>query len=347
MQTTFIQLAFLILFYVFTFLFTGCAGPSGSFDPSDAVSYCTQQNGLDFSPELSQVLGEFKNVLRTKSHHEKLESDVNFNELLKKSKNNDFDFQIPISDFTPGPRYGQDGHLDATALVAMLAGLPAKRQFALSYYSRYPDFDYKFTAIQTSVYNSIRPWRWSWLCDVNSKLHALHGGGRKEIDTNRNNIISALKKTLKSEDLDWISGILIHALADTYAHTKNNFNSSKEKAYGCFWGHAWVGKRPDKITFDENSKLKFSAYLDTLYKILSEVAGQPKSLSYWYLQNLKSQLKNCDKKDCPDFHSVTFSWRVKNAPDLDLRVKLFKECMDSVSRPMSESEVQQMVMDIF
>ena len=347
MHTTITQLYLLFLLPLITFLLAGCAGPSGSFDPNDAVSYCSKQNELDFSHELDHELGMLTNFLKAQSNQEENESDIDLNDILKTTRKFDFESKTPLGDFTPGIKYGQDGHLDATAMVAMLAGLQANRQFALSYYSRYPDFDYKFTAIQTSLYNSIRPWRWHWLCDVNSKLHALHGGGRKEIDTNRNNIILALKETLKSKELDWISGILIHSLADTYAHTKNKFNSSEEKAYGCFFGHAWDGKRPDIITYDDNSKLKFSEYLDTLYKILSEVSGNQNPLSSWYLETIKAQLKDCDTEECPNFHSVTFRWRTEKAPDHDLRVKQFQECMDSVSRPMSESEVQQMVMDRF
>ena len=44
---------------------------------------------------------------------------------------------------------------------------------------------------------------------------------------------------LQSDKFDWISGILMHALADTFAHTKQGYSIENEEAYGCYWGHVW------------------------------------------------------------------------------------------------------------
>jgi len=90
--------------------------------------------------------------------------------------------------------------------------------------SNYPDIDSTYNAWKVSVYNTFLPWNWSWLYESNDTLHALHDGNDDEIKERRENLTSTLKYTLQSDESDWISGILMHALADTFAHKTRVFD---------------------------------------------------------------------------------------------------------------------------
>ena len=192
---------------ILVFFLSGCASkPYGTSDPQDAIEQCAELSGI-----------------REKVRQYKKDASESGQSIEQ----------------TMAPKFDRDGHISATVVIARIAGLSPERQYALSYYSNYPDIDSTYIAWKVSVYNTFLPWNWSWLCESNDTLHALHGGNDDEIKERREKLTSALKYTLQSDKFDWISGILMHALADTFAHTKQGYSIENEEAYGCYWGHVW------------------------------------------------------------------------------------------------------------
>ncbi len=91
----------------------------------------------------------------------------------------------------------------------------------ISYYSQYPDIDSDYAAVPVSLKYLLLPWRWKWRNDITGTLHSLHGGNHQDIIKRRIKIQKTLHETLHDPTLDWLSGLIIHAYADSFSHTKN------------------------------------------------------------------------------------------------------------------------------
>jgi hypothetical protein len=232
----------------------------------------------------------------------------------------------------------QDGHLYTTLSVSDIAGYSEPRQLALSYYSQYSDIDPDYEAVSVSFKYLLLPWKWEWRNNITGVLHSLHGGGRQDIDERRKNIRNALSKTLKIPELDWLSGLLIHADGDSYAHTKNEYNSKDERAYNVWIGHAipnLLGRDPDNIKMKLNEP-KYLGYAKELYATLKKDSGKDQLFNNFivFVEELK-----CKDGLCPNFHALF------NKEDMskNSRIDVFMQCMNNTSRPLSKIEVQQAI----
>lgn len=238
------------------------------------------------------------------------------------------------------PSFGPDGHLYTTLSITDAAGYNEIRQLILSYYSQYPDIDDDYEAVSVSVKYLFVPWKWGWRNDITGVLHSLHGGNREAIDLRRKNIRNALSNTLNDPKNDWLSGLVIHAYGDSYAHTRNEFNSETESAYNVWIGHAipdLLGNSPDNIKGRGNEP-KYLGYVTDFYKTLKQSNGNG-----YDDQKFKQFISFIDKLECaggqcPNFHALFHGEPVKNS-----RIDRFTDCMNLNSRPLLKAEVQQAI----
>jgi len=230
----------------------------------------------------------------------------------------------------------EDGHIYTTLTLTDISDYSERRQLMLSYYSQYPDIDTDYEAVPVSLKYLLLPWKWEWRNDITGQLHSLHGGDRSEIDDRRENIRNALSKTLANEKYDWLTGLIIHAYGDAYAHTKHSYNSSTETAYNVWIGHAipsLLGKSPDKIKAPLNEP-KYLGYIENLYSSMKKSSDTNEEFLKFY--NFVDELK-CNGGKCPNFHALFNN----KFPSDQSPINIFRKCMNNTARQLSVSEVQQ------
>lgn len=229
--------------------------------------------------------------------------------------------------------YLPDGHIYTTLSIADIGGYEKFRQWTLSYYSQYPDIDPDYEATPVSIKYLLTPWKWEWRNDITGALHSLHGGGREKIDVRRKNIQDTLGVTLKKPQQDWLSGLLIHAYADTYSHTKNRFNAENEQAYNVWIGHAiptLLGKSPDNIKSETNEP-KYLGYITDLYNTIKTNDNTDEFIKF---KHFVDELK-CEKGECPNFFAL-----FHNKPLTSSGIDVFTDCMNKTSRQLSAKEIK-------
>lgn len=118
------------------------------------------------------------------------------------------------------PLWGLTGHLDTPYAIALLAGRSEKEAQLISYYSEYPDEFKEFNA--TGQFTTLN---FKWRKLIYTKLHSLYSGDHYAIVKRRYSIGGAIEESLKNRTEIWKTGILIHSLGDSYAHTKGKYNS--------------------------------------------------------------------------------------------------------------------------
>jgi hypothetical protein len=232
----------------------------------------------------------------------------------------------------------EDGHLYTTYSIAKIAGYTDQRLLTLTYYSQYPDVDEEYDAAKGSVRYFFVPWYWAWHNKINGILHSLHGGDQSTIDQRRTAIKTALATSIKDPDQDWLSGLLIHAYGDAYVHTRGEYGSGHEKAYGVWFGHAWenmIGSTPDGIK-NSVTEPKYLAYVNELYHTLS-VQSVPSLPNLRLLEEFKEKVKqmSCGPGECPILQAVPNS---DSAANMD-RIANFADCMKKARR-LKPSEVE-------
>ena len=117
-------------------------------------------------------------------------------------------------------------------------------------------------------------------------LHSLHGGGKRAVMKRRSDLKDLIQEVIKNKSLeDYQIGLIIHAFADSYAHTTNE--DGKLKAFNYTWGHLFHGHKPDIIAYDPERYKKFTC---ELYKALSL-----KSTCSPQLDTLHSMIKKLEK----------------------------------------------------
>ncbi|MCO7568459.1 hypothetical protein NJH78_00580 [Pseudomonas chlororaphis] len=234
-----------------------------------------------------------------------------------------------------------DGHLYTTLSIAEIVNLPIERQLAIAYFSQYPDIDHDYEAVPVSFKYLLLPHKWQWRNDINGKLHSLHGGGRKSIDERREVIRKSLTELIKDPSNDWISGLLIHAFGDSYAHTKKPYNSSKERAYGVWIGHAIPTLSPWSSSPDDIKALgnepKYLGYANELHETLK--VDDSDAAKFKEFLEFVDKLE-CTGGQCPNFHAL-FNGQ---ADTKNSRIDHYTSCMNQNMRQLSVPEVQS-VMD--
>ncbi len=189
------------------------------------------------------------------------------------------------------PLYNIFGHLDTPYLIARFAGRSEDESLWLSFYSEYPDESKDFSATG-QFFNFGKEWRGF----IYNKVHSLHGGNYKEIKKRRSDLKNSISKALTEPNIRK-AGLLIHALGDSYAHTKGKLNTIDEKAYGETIGHGLASlcfHDPDKA-FRISNRDKYIEFITELFNLLkTENADEVK------FRNYVKQVKDasCTKDEC-------------------------------------------------
>lgn len=180
--------------------------------------------------------------------------------------------------------YGVSGHFYTTFLTGRAVGLSADQAYELAYWSQYPDEDSPFSAL-----GSLCPLSPSFLYsgDVYDFLHSMHGG---DVELRRAQLACLLSMGEFSEP--WERGFLIHAFADSFAHTYPRPAwaeclgiGASEWAYGYPLGHGLDGHAPDYITSNTGN---YSLYMHSLVESLGGADQQNAVLRD--VRNLTDQL---------------------------------------------------------
>tara|TARA_R110002072_G_scaffold235159_1_gene392696 strand:- start:1501 stop:2310 length:810 start_codon:yes stop_codon:yes gene_type:complete len=163
------------------------------------------------------------------------------------------------------PKYGREGHQDTTYLVALMAGHDAHDAALLSFYNQAADDVWlRFSAPPVTFWGSVT--HWGYRHRIIAVLHSLHGGDVASVAERRERLSRLIADADQGDtDYYWTGGFLIHALGDSFAHTRPD-----GQAYGELYGHAFAGHTPDII--GERPEL-YITYAETLYEALDTGEG--------------------------------------------------------------------------
>lgn len=242
--------------------------------------------------------------------------------------------------------FQQDGHKYTTYLVARYAGVNEVDAYTLTYYSQYPDIDSRYDAMSVGVKYYFIPWRWRWRSDIMGVLHSLHGGKLESIITRRDLLGGLISKSLNSNAPQyWKAGLMIHALGDTYSHTKNKYLSSDQEAYGTFVGHAIHLHHPDEIARPDVFP-KYVAYVNRLFDILNVNGNGDKIRLEKYLTELKNLVcktkANCSKAERNELSLKVIEFSI----DEGSFSELWFDCIHSKVVPLKKKQVQRVLNEI-
>ncbi|WP_152025180.1 hypothetical protein [Congregibacter litoralis] len=235
-----------------------------------------------------------------------------------------------------GIRWNLDGHIYTTLLIADLTNYDVSRQLALAYYSQYPDENADYEATPVAIKYLLIPWHWRWRNDVTGVLHSLHGGDNTAVAERRDAISKALSTSIKNPKQDWLSGLLIHALGDAYAHTANAYGSITENAYGPWIGHAipsLLHRNPDAIRRPLARK-KYLGYVTNLYDVLRQDSSS--DTEFAKILDFLAGFE-CKSDNCGNFHAAY------NDSQSDDAMEDFSKCMELNSRDLKRDEVQSAI----
>ncbi len=159
------------------------------------------------------------------------------------------------------PKYQRSGHQFTTYIIAFLAGLGRERSHKLAYFSQFPDDEVRFSATMAFFYF----WDPEYRKQVMATLHSLHGGDSSAVYRRRSDLKKIVEKGIREGSLeDYQIGLIIHAFADSYAHT--TIEDGRLSAFGYEWGHLFHGHAPDVIVHDPE---KYKDYACHLYQALA------------------------------------------------------------------------------
>jgi len=234
-------------------------------------------------------------------------------------------------------RFFADAHLYTTLAITNIEKFEQQRQLTLSYYTQYPDIDRNYLATPVAIKYLFVPWRYHWRNNITGKLHSLHGGDSQAIEKRRELLKSELIQTIKDPDKDWLSGLIIHALGDAFAHTKNHFRSSHERAYNPWFGHAFAslfGVEPDKIKANDLNETKYLSYIREFYSTIKQDDSNIKLFNSFkeFVDDLE-----CRGNVCPNFHAEF------NPEDrINTKIEFFRDCMNKTARSLNSNEVHEL-----
>ena len=188
-------------------------------------------------------------------------------------------------------KYQRSGHQFTTYIVSMAAGLSRTQSYKLAYYSQFPDDEKRFSATLAFIYIFNQDYREQ----IMAVLHSLHGGGHQSVLKRRVDLRDLIRDGIKNNNLeDYQIGLIIHAFADSYAHT--TCHNGQLKAFDYTWGHLFHGTKPDIIVHDPENYKNFTC---ELYKALSLTASCSPGLDQ--LHGMIEKLKTSRNAELPEF----------------------------------------------
>lgn len=189
-----------------------------------------------------------------------------------------------------GLKYQRDGHQDTVFITARLAGMTAQDAAELSFYAQAADdIAWTYAAPQVSVWGSFG--FWGYRHRVNAVLHSLHGGDADAAERRRERLAHEIARRVaegssSSADWSWQTGFMIHALGDSFAHTRTDGT-----AYGELYGHLFDGHTPDLAGLRPEL---YQSYVIALYSALGgDRNGDFNALS-GYLDSVAEESGNVD-----------------------------------------------------
>lgn len=242
----------------------------------------------------------------------------------------------------PNITFDEQGHLYTTYKIVGFARYDFKRQLTLSYYSQYPDIDQDYDAAKIFLQYLVLPNRWSWHNKITGFLHSLHSGNQTQVEQRRATLKREIAKSIKSPDQDWLSGLLIHAYGDAYAHTRGTYRSAQEVAYGHWLGHGIptvlsyvsLSRDPDEIK-NPVTEPKYLAYVDELFDVLKGQQDHVQSKAA--LVKFKTDIweNGCPAGVCPNFNATPNDY-----PPKPTWVAEFTKCMNRTARRLTPSDIE-------
>lgn len=170
-------------------------------------------------------------------------------------------------------QYEREGHYNTTELIARMAGYGKADALRLAFFSQAPDdLEVKYSAPWVGVWGLVpRLFLWSYHSNIMNVLHSLHDGDHAEVLERRNKLKAEIAYLVKEnkEANAWKIGFLIHALGDSYAHTRGGM--ANLHGYNEFIGHMldnWAhGNKPDEIVVN-NNYLIYIEFVTALFESL-------------------------------------------------------------------------------
>jgi hypothetical protein len=189
------------------------------------------------------------------------------------------------------PRYEKSGHQYTTFIIARMAGVGRELSHKLAYFSQFPDDVDKYSA----TYAAIRIFNQTYRRKIMRTLHSLHGGNKQAVIDRRNILSGLIQDGLHNRSLEpYQLGLIIHAFADAYAHTK--IEDGQLVAFDSVYGHLFHWHTPDLIAYDPP---KYAEYACNLYIALAKAAVCRPSIDP--LLEMIKQLEKSRNAELPKF----------------------------------------------
>ncbi len=193
-------------------------------------------------------------------------------------------------------KYERSGHQYTTYIVSMAAGLGRELSHELSAFSQYPDDEKQFSATSAAF----RVFDQEYRREIMAVLHSLHGGGQEEVLKRRRDLKALTAAGIKDGALEpYQVGLVIHAFADSYAHTTGDQADGTLEAFDYVVGHLFHGHTPDLIAYDPP---KYRAYSCALFEALASKGRCEERLADLFA--IIDGLKTDRKSELPRFEAL-------------------------------------------
>lgn len=225
------------------------------------------------------------------------------------------------------PKYGREGHQDTTYIVALMAGHSARDAALLSFYNQAADDIWlRYSAPPVTFWGSVT--HWGYRHRIIAILHSLHGGNESDVAARRERLSRLIGDADPAgPDYYWTTGLLLHALGDSFAHTRTD-----GQAYGELYGHAFDGHTPDNI--GERSEL-YLAYVETLHEALAGTDGGDRAALDTYTNHIRALAGATDE---------TYAAAVRDYRDRQASTPVF-DC-DVLAERLTMREVSAFLRDV-
>ena len=164
--------------------------------------------------------------------------------------------------------YQEAGHFYSVYAVAIAKGYSSREAYRLAYFSQLPDEINEYSAWEgLGKWVGDRAFDNQWIHDIQQVLHSLHGGDVEK----RRECLQKIATNLSLKPSE--RGLVLHALGDSYAHTKIDTKTGKLVAYNYPYGHGdepYNGNAPDLPSLRPQL---YSEYINSLFLSLPSGPG--------------------------------------------------------------------------